>query len=92
MGLTKKKRRLIPQIVLAKSFCKSRFPHKSVNLSAIITNIKNELSDVCGNELLQNDVVNTFYEIRALPRDDHPHLEHLSHARGTSLIRNCPLS
>ena len=29
-----------------KSFCKSHFPHKSVNLSFIITNIKNKLIDV----------------------------------------------
>ena len=49
-----------------KSFCKSQFPHKSVNLSFIITNIKSQLTDVCGNELLQNDAVNPFCEIQGL--------------------------
>ena len=29
-------------------FCKSQFPHESVNLSFIITNIKNKLTDLCG--------------------------------------------
>ena len=40
---------LISQKVFIKSFCNSRFPHKSVNLSFIITNIKNKLTDVCGD-------------------------------------------
>ena len=35
--------------VFLKSFCRSQFPHKSVNLSFIITNIKNKLTDLCGN-------------------------------------------
>ena len=30
---------------LSKLFCKSRFPHSSVNISFIITNIKNKLTD-----------------------------------------------
>jgi len=32
-----------------KSLCKSQFPHKFVNGSLINTNIKNELTDSCGN-------------------------------------------
>ena len=41
--------RSIPQKVLIKLFCKSQFPHKSVNLSFIITNIKIKLTDFCGS-------------------------------------------
>ena len=37
---------LISQKVLIKLFCKSRFPHKSVNLSFLVTNIKNKLTDL----------------------------------------------
>ena len=32
-----------------KSFCKSQFLHKSVNLSFIITSVKNKLTDFGGN-------------------------------------------
>ena len=47
------------------SFCKSQFPHKSVNSSFIfISNINNQLKDLCGNWLLQSDFVNTYCEIR----------------------------
>ena len=46
-----------------KSFCKSRFPHKSVNSSFIITDIKNKLTDLCGNRLLHNNFINSLYEI-----------------------------
>ena len=35
--------------VFLKSFCRSELPHKSVNLSFTITNIKNKLADLCGN-------------------------------------------
>ena len=45
------------------SFCKSLFPDELVKLSFIITNIKNRLTDLCGNRLLQNDLMNTFYGI-----------------------------
>ena len=31
------------------SFCRCQLPHKSVNLSFTITNIKNTLTDLCGN-------------------------------------------
>ena len=37
----------------------SQFPHKSVNLPFIITNMKNKLTNLCGNWLLQNDLMNT---------------------------------
>jgi len=39
----------ISQKVFIKSFGKSQFTHKSVNLSFIITNIKNKLTDSCGH-------------------------------------------
>jgi len=39
---------LISHEVLLTSFCKSQFPHKSVNLSFMITTAKNELTDLCG--------------------------------------------
>ena len=40
---------LISQKVFIKSFCKRSFPQKSVNLSFIITNVENKLTDLCGN-------------------------------------------
>ena len=40
---------IISQKVFIKSFGKSQFPHKSANVSFIITNIKNKLTDLCGN-------------------------------------------
>jgi len=40
---------LITQKVFLKSFFKSQLPYKSVNLSFIITNINNKLTDLCGN-------------------------------------------
>ena len=36
---------LISHKVFIKSFCKSQFPYKSVTLSDVITNIKNEMTD-----------------------------------------------
>ena len=54
---------LISQKVITKSFCKRQFPHKSVVFSFIISNIKNELTDLFGNGFLQNDLTNTFCEI-----------------------------
>ena len=35
--------------VLLKSFCKSHFPHKSVNLLFVLVMIKIKLTDLCGN-------------------------------------------
>jgi len=43
--------------VFTKSFGKYQFPHKFVNLSIMITNMKNTLTDMCGNLLLQNDFI-----------------------------------
>ena len=40
---------IVSQEVFIKSFGKSQFPHKSVNLSSVINNIKNKLTDLCGN-------------------------------------------
>ena len=50
----KNKQDLISQKVLIKPSCKSQFPHRSVNLSIIVTNMKNKLSDLCGSRLLPN--------------------------------------
>jgi len=41
--------RLVSQKVFIKSFCKSQFPHKSVNLLFILVIIKDNLTDLCGN-------------------------------------------
>ena len=43
-------------------FCKSQFPHKSVNSSSIITKIKNRFTDFGEDELFQNDLIDTFCE------------------------------
>ena len=40
---------LISQKVFIKSFCKSQFPHKSVNLFFILVIIKDKLTNLCGN-------------------------------------------
>ena len=42
---------------------RSQLPHKSSNSSSTITNIKNNLTDLCGNRLLQNDFEKTLREI-----------------------------
>ena len=55
---------LISQKEVIKSFRSIHFPHKSLNLSFIITNVREELTDLCGNGLLQNDFINNFCEIR----------------------------
>ena len=49
----------ISQKVFTKLLSKSQSPHKSVNFSFIITNIKDKLTDLCGNSLLHNDFTNT---------------------------------
>ena len=46
----------------------NQFPHKSVSVSFIITNIKKKMTDLCGNWLLQNKFMNTFCEITASKR------------------------
>jgi len=50
--------------VLTKSFCTSRFPHKSINLFSVLVMIKDKLTDLCGNCLLQNGFLKTFCELR----------------------------
>jgi len=55
------------QKVFIQSFCKGQFPHKFVNLSFIITNMENKLTDLWGNWLLQNDYINTSCEINPGP-------------------------
>ena len=40
---------VIAQKVFIPLLCKSQFPHKSVNSSFIITDIKNTLRDLCGS-------------------------------------------
>ena len=49
----------ISQKVFIESFCRSLFPHKSVNVSFTPSNIKNKSTDWCGNGLLQNEFMNT---------------------------------
>ena len=51
--------------MLIKSLCKSQFPHRCVNLFFALVMIKDKLTDLWGNGLLQNDIINTFCEIRA---------------------------
>ena len=57
---------LIRHKVFIKSFCKSQFPHKSVDLSFILVIIQDKLTSLCGNRLLQNNFINTCCEIRAV--------------------------
>ena len=42
---------LISQNVSIKSFCKSQFPHKFVNIFFMFVKIKDMLTDLCGNRL-----------------------------------------
>jgi len=41
--------------VFLRAFCKSRLTHKSVNVFFILVIVKNKLTDLCGNRLLQDD-------------------------------------
>ena len=50
--------------VFFKSFCKTQFPHKSVNFFFILVIVKDTLSDFGGIRLLQNDFENSLWEIR----------------------------
>ena len=58
---------LISQEVFMWSLCKRQFPHKSVSFSCTVTHIKNQLTDLCGYSLLQNDLKNTLFEISFQP-------------------------
>ena len=53
----------ISQKVFMKPFCKTQFPYKFIDVSFIITHIKNKLTNLFGNWLLQNDIINTFCQI-----------------------------
>ena len=53
---------LIAHQVSLKSFL-SQLPPESVNLFFVITHIKNQFTDSCGNRLLQNDLKDTLCEI-----------------------------
>jgi hypothetical protein len=53
-------RYLISQKVSMKLFCKSQFPHKSVNSFFVLVTMKNELMDLLGAGLLQNDFIISF--------------------------------
>jgi len=52
--------------VIWKSFCKSQFPHKSVNLFFRLVLVKDKFTNLWGIKLLQNDFKNTLREIRSL--------------------------
>jgi len=45
----------LPRLVRVASRC-GQHPHKAVNLPLDITNMKNKLTDLCGNGLLYNAV------------------------------------
>jgi len=57
--------------VCLRSFCRIQLPHKSVNLLFTITNMKNKLTDLCGNGLFQNDLKSTLSEMRLAHRATH---------------------
>ena len=57
----------ISQKIFIRLFHISQFPQKSVNVSFIITNVKNKLTNLCGNLPSQNDFEITFWVIRLAP-------------------------
>ena len=61
---------LISPKVFIKLFCKSQFPQKSVILFYILVIMKANLTDLCGDRLVQNDDINTLCEMitRSGPR------------------------
>ena len=48
-----------------KSFCRNQLFQKFVNLSFTVTDMKNILTDLRENRLVQNEFENTLFEIRA---------------------------
>ena len=50
----------IPDKVFSKSFCRSQLPHKSIKFSFTITDTKNQLTDLCVNQLLQKTLEKHF--------------------------------
>ena len=57
---------LVSQILFIKLFCRSQFPHKSVNYFFMTVIIKNTLANLCGNRLWKNVAVNAFCETSAM--------------------------
>jgi len=57
-------RNFILQKVFTKTFGKNQFPYKSVFVFFILVMIKDKLTDLCGNRLLQNGFTNISCEIR----------------------------
>jgi len=66
----------ISQKVVIKVFCKNQSPHKSVNQSFILVIIKDKLTDLCENGLLQNDFIHTFCEVKPDSRYPQPETLH----------------
>ena len=62
---------LILQKVFTKMFCEHQFPHKSVDVSFIITKIRDQLTNLCGNLLLQNDFLNCSCAIMSVEGGDY---------------------
>jgi len=58
--------RLLPPSECA--FCKSQFPHKSAKSFFILVIVKNEMTDLWGSLLLQNDLYNILCKIIAVLR------------------------
>ena len=56
---------LVSQKAFVKLFYKSQPPYKFVNLSLMITNMQNKMTDLYWNRLLQNDLINTFCELNS---------------------------
>ena len=52
--------RVISKKVFTKSFLKSQFPHKSVNLFLILVKMKNRWTDLCGSWLVRDDFIKHF--------------------------------
>ena len=63
---SQERRDFISYILFWKAFCRTQLPHKSVNLSFTINNIKNRFTDFCGNRMLQIAVEKSLREIRRL--------------------------
>ena len=63
---------LISHTVLLKSFCRSQFPHKFVNLFFILVIVKGKLTDLWGSSLLQSGFQNTLCEMNSVPRRAFP--------------------
>ena len=49
-----------------KLLCQRQFLHKSLNILFVLVTIKDKLTDLRGNGLLQNDLINTLCEIRSV--------------------------